>query len=88
MESTMKCANCFPHLGVPDSQTIGRLNGNFMRLMNKHPTIDVLALEDYIQSRFAYYDNNVSLSEFLTKHAPENVPLCEFYCGVIDTHSP
>lgn len=70
MESTMKCANCFPHLGVPDSQTLGRMNDNFMHLMNKHPTIDVLALEDYIQSRFAYYDNNVSLSEFLTKHAP------------------
>lgn len=59
-----------------------------MRLMNKRPTIDVFALEDYIKNRVVDYDNNVSLSEFLTKHAPENVPLCEFYFGVSDTHSP
>lgn len=84
----MKSANCFPHLGVPDSKTLGRMNDNFMSLMNKHPTIDVLALEDYIKNRFVDYDNNVSLSEFLTKHSHENVTLCEFYCGVIDTHSP
>ena len=76
------------HLGITDSQTLGRLNDNFMSLMNKHTTIDVFALEDYIQSTFADQDNNVSLSEFLAKHDPENLPLWEFYCGVSDMHSP